>query len=82
MFMYTRFGTRLNFLYTSIGAKRGRTIRTNIHTLVKKKSFKTQHGRIFAAIGHRFRANKQKTKNADTCGSEATCAETRNWRHF
>ena len=45
-------------------AKRGLTIRANVHTPNVKKSFKTQRDRIpidsaiLAAIGHRFIAKK------------------------
>ena len=55
----------------SMVAKRGHTIRANVHTPVKNL-FIIQHGRIpinpaiLAAIGHRFIAKKKKTKNADS----------------
>ena len=54
--------------------------------LYVKKSFKAQHGRItidpaiLAAIGHRFHYSQKFKLKMPTCGSEATCAETRNRR--
>ena len=49
----------------SMGSKRGRTNRANVHTKIyMKKSFKTQRGKIpidpaiLAAVGHRFIAKK------------------------
>ena len=67
-------------------AKRGLTNRAKCSYPYVKKLFKTQRGRIpinpviLAAIEHRFIAKQKLKLKMLMHESEATCAETRNWR--